>query len=87
MPFQIRASGPAGRELVKVIASLDSLDIPSLKMGEAGRAGTRTIESGSEFVRQLVRDLTVEEVSSEESMPLAPTDKWTTDYLIVETSP
>ncbi len=87
MPFQIRASGPAGREMVKVIASLDSLNIPSLKMGQAGPAGTRRIASGSEFVRQLIRDLTVEGVAAAESMPVTRTDRWSTDYMIIENLP
>lgn len=57
MPFKIRASGPAGSELVKVVATLEPLDLSSLKMGEAGGAGTRSIESGSQFAQQLARDL------------------------------
>ncbi|MCC7261843.1 MAG: caspase family protein [Candidatus Latescibacteria bacterium] len=103
LPFQIRASGPPGRELVKVIATLDSLALPSLKLGKAGAAGTRAIDAGSEFVRQLARDLSVESI--EEPPPVAATtpadtsaaappgtptiaaEKWGTDYLIVETAP
>jgi len=61
MPFKIRASGPAGRELVKVVATLKPLDLSSLRMGEAGGAGTRSIESGSQFAQQLARDLAVVE--------------------------
>ena len=87
MPFQIRATGPAGREMVKVIASLDSLDIPSLKMGQAGPAGTRRIASGSEFVRQLIYDLTVSGTAVGDSLPVTRTDKWVTDYLIIENVP
>lgn len=85
LPFQIRATGPAGRELVKAIATLEPLDLSSLRMGEAGGAGTRTIESGSDFVRQLARDLAVEPLEAEGETVFLPTDKWSTDYLMVET--
>lgn len=87
LPFQIRASGPAGRELVKVIATVDSLALPSLKLGKAGAAGTRAIDAGSEFVRQLARDLSVESIEEvpQETPPTA--EKWATDYVIIETAP
>ncbi len=57
MPFKIRAKGPAGRELVKVVATLAPLDLASLRMGTEGGGGTRSIDSGSEFALQLTRDL------------------------------
>lgn len=87
LPFQIRATGPSGRELVKVIATLEPLDLASLQLGEAGGAGTRTIESGSRFVRQLVRDLSVEAAETEPEEMAVPKDRWATDYLIVESTP
>ena len=87
MPFKIRAQGPAGRELVKVIATLAPLDLSSLKMGEAGGAGTRVIESGSQFAEQLARDLAAGGTGEEIDVTLLPTDKWATDYLIIETTP
>jgi len=87
MPFNIRALPPAGRELVKVIATLDPLDLSSLKMGQAGGEGTRNIESGSEFAQQLTRDLAVEDLGEGLDVTLLPTDRWTTDYLIIETTP
>lgn len=89
MPFKIRARGPAGRELVKVIATLQPLDLASLKMGKAGGAGTRSIDSGSRFAQQLTRDLAIEGLAEEDSgdLTLLPTANWATDYLIVETSP
>jgi hypothetical protein len=88
LPFQIRATGPPGRELVKVIATADSLALSSLKLGKAGAAGTRSIEAGSEFVRQLARDLSIEglEEKAEDEPALTP-GEWATDYLIVETVP
>ena len=66
---------------------MDSLALPSLKLGNAGALGTRSIDTGSEFVRQLSRDLSVESI--EETPQQAPlnTGKWATDYLIVKTSP
>lgn len=84
MPFKIRARGPAGRELVKAIATLDSLDLPSLRLGGTENAGLPTVESGSRFVQQLARDLAIEGLAE---VSLLPRDQWTTDYLIVETSP
>jgi len=87
MPFQIRARGPAGRELVKVIATLDSLDLSSLQLGEAGGAGTRAVESGSSFVRQLARDLAIEPLETGGEVLFLPTERWATDHLVVETAP
>ena len=87
LPFQIRATGPAGRELVKVIATVDSLALPSLKLGKAGAAGTRSIDTGSEFVRQLTRDLSVESIEETPQGSPLTTDRWATDYLIVEIAP
>lgn len=86
MPFQIRATGPAGRELVKAIATLKPLDLVSLRMGETGGAGTRSIESSSDFVRRLPRDLAAVPLNTEGSTVTLPTDRWSTDYLIVETT-
>ena len=63
--------------------ALEPLALSSLRMGESGGYGTRTIESGSRFVRQLARDL-AGSVGGDETL-LLPTDTWTTDYLIVET--
>ncbi|MFA6111558.1 MAG: caspase family protein [Candidatus Latescibacterota bacterium] len=96
MPFQIRAKGPVGRELVKVVATLAPLDLASLRLGQAAGAGTRSISQGSSFVAQLsrdlsgldapglpLRDLAVEAASRGEL--LLPTEGWATDYLIVET--
>ncbi len=85
MPFNIRAKGPAGRELVKVIATLEPLNLSSLSLGEEGGLGTRIIESGSSFVQQLARDLEVEGLE-DENITLLPTDSWVTDYMIIETS-
>ena len=91
MPFKIRARGPAGRELVKIIATLDPLNLSSLTMGQAGGKGTRSIESSSSFVQQLTRDLAVEgldeQLSGGVDVSLLPTDRWATDYLIIETTP
>jgi len=84
MPFKIRATGPAGRELVKVIATLEPLELESLRMGQAGGLGTRSIDSGSRFARQLARDLAGGKETA--GALLLPTDTWTTDYLIVETT-
>lgn len=86
LPFQIRATGPAGRELVKVIATLKPLDFACLRMGETGGAGTRGIESGSSFVRQLTRDLAAEPTKAAGDAVSLPTDRWSTDYLIIETT-
>jgi hypothetical protein len=98
MPFRIRARGPAGRELVKVIATIDPLTLPSLRMGQAGPEGTRAIPSGSDFVQQLMLDLSslgsAREATRDlvaEALPegelLLPTEGWATDYLVVETTP
>jgi hypothetical protein len=84
MPFKIRATGPAGRELVKAIATLDSLDLPSLRLAGTNSGGLHTVASGSRFVQQLTRDLAAE---GTQEAPLLPRDGWSTDYLIVETSP
>ena len=83
MPFKIRATGPVGRGLVKVIATLEPLELESLRMGEGGGVGTRSIASGSSFARQLTRDLA--QGGETAGVLLLPTDTWTTDYLIVET--
>ena len=89
MPFQIRAMGPPGRELVKVIATLEPLNLSSLKMGEEGGMGTRSIAAGTRFVEQLVRDLAVlpMDAEGEEYAIFLPTEGWTTDYLIIDTKP
>jgi hypothetical protein len=87
LPFRIRATGPAGRELVKVIATVDSLALPSLRLGKAGAVGTRAIDAGSEFVRQLARDLSIEGLEETAQQPAKTQEKWATDYLIVETAP
>lgn len=84
MPFKIRAKGPVGRELVKVIATLEPLALESLRMGQAGGLGTRSIASGSSFTRQLARDLAGGGETA--GALLLPTDTWSTDYLIVETT-
>lgn len=87
LPFQIRAAGPPGRELVKVIAAADSLAFSSLRLGKAGAAGTRSIEASSEFVHALARDLSVEALP-ETTVTIPPAaGRWATDYLIVETLP
>lgn len=91
MPFRIRAVGPPGRELVKVVATLEPLDLSSLEMGEAGGAGTRSIADGVGFTAQLQRDLvgvaTVggSEPSGSMKPGLIPTAGWATDYLILDT--
>jgi hypothetical protein len=88
MPFKIRATGPAGRELVKVIATREPLDLSSIRLGEAGGLGTRTIASGSAFAAALTRDLAVEGMAGEGTdLALLPTDGWATDYLLIETTP
>lgn len=86
LPFQIRAAGPPGRELVKVIATEDSLALSCLGLGKVGAAGTRAIDAGGEFVRQLARDLSVEALP-ETTATSAKAGNWATDYLIVETTP
>jgi hypothetical protein len=95
MPFRIRAKGPPGRELVKVIATVEPLELSSLRLGRAGEGGTRSMESGSRFAHRLARDLTA--VGAEEhaemngegaaASVLLPGAGWTTDYLMVETLP
>ena len=88
MPFKIRAAGPPGRELVKVIATLEPLELKSLTMGSAGALGTRSVESGSAFARQLVRDMAavyVAETPDSSSSTLISTQGWATDYLIIDT--
>lgn len=89
MPFRIRAGGPAGRELVKVVATLEPLDFASLKMGVAGGAGTRSIAAGTDFAGELSRDLAAvwveEAVGGDVEEGLLPTQGWATDYLIVDT--
>jgi len=89
MPFRIRAGGPAGRELVKVIATLEPLDFASLKMGVAAGAGTRSIAAGTDFAGELSRDLAAvwveEAVGGDVEEGLLPTQGWATDYLIVDT--
>lgn len=89
MPFKIRAHGPAGRELVKIIATVEPLDLESLKMGKAGGLGTRSIESGSRFAQQLTRDLAIEGLEEENGgdLSLLPTDSWATDHIIIDTTP
>jgi hypothetical protein len=62
-----------------VIASLAPLDLPSLKLGQPGPAGTHRIASDSEFVRQLRRDLG--------AGGTVHGDRWAADYLIIETAP
>ena len=76
MPFKIRARGPAGRELVKVVATVAPLDLASLRLGKDGGAGTRSIESGSQFAQQLARDLaavTVPGAATSAVATMAPT--------------
>ena len=91
MPFKIRAKGPPGLELVKVIATLQPLSLSSLTMGREGDLGTRSIESGSSFAQKLTRDLEVtrmhDSIDGGEDALLLPTDGWTTDYMIIETRP
>ena len=89
MPFKIRATGPPGRELVKVIATTEPLDLKSLTIGNAGALGTRSVESGSDFARQLTRDMAAVYQPDRPDEPgqavLIPTHGWATDYLIIDT--
>jgi hypothetical protein len=87
MPFKIRAHAPAGRELVKVVATLKPLNLNSLKMGQAGGAGTRSIESGSRFAQQLSRDLAIEGLEDQGTdVTLLPTGTWASDFIIIDTT-
>ena len=94
MPFKIRAVGPPGRELVKAVATLEPLDLASLRMGTLGASGTRSIASGGEFAEQLARGVAAVPVSggalagptpAPTTGPLLPTSGWATDYLIIDT--
>ncbi|MEW6754906.1 MAG: caspase family protein [Candidatus Latescibacterota bacterium] len=86
MPFRIRAKGPPGRESVKVIATLEPLRLASLSLGTQAGQGTRAIESGSRFAQQLATDLAGGQTPDPASGWLLPADRWTADYLIVETA-
>lgn len=81
MPFRIRTKAPAGREMVKVIASLQPLDLSGLTSGQLN--GMEITASGSRFSRQLRHKLAQVLAGSGEAT--LPSDQWASDYLIVDT--